>query len=125
MSTVISFMSGSSARRSSSFGTCSGTTRSALTLNSCSAGVAPLTIGARHRRYERCDWRFSFVRQRNGPADHRRFGREPLVLRVRGQFAMLPTMANDPRQKVETHGCQCAFPQLARRLALDDKAPVL
>ena len=57
--------------------------------------------------------------------DHRRLGREALVLRLGGQRAVQPGVAHNLGQELEAHRRQRAFPQLARRLAFGDEAPVL
>ena len=57
--------------------------------------------------------------------DHRRARREARILRMRRQRAVIARMADDAGEQVQPHRRQRPLPQLARRLAAPDEAPVL
>jgi hypothetical protein len=83
------------------------------------------TIGAHHGDDQRRRARRRILGQHDGAPDHRRARREADVLRLGRQLAVVARMADDAAEQRQAHRRQLALPQLARRLAARDEAPVL
>src|SRR5215813_14553506 len=83
------------------------------------------TIYSGHGHNQRSDAAARVLGQRYGALDHRRLGREALVLSARRKASVLSGMPYYTGEQLEAHRRQRALPKVARSLALQHEAPVL